>query len=107
MSKKVSLDLLDLSRVIDIYAESQAVQAFDAEMGKERNGKWEKFKGFFARSIQRMGRDAWIGTRKREMVEQIKVGLRSGEYTEESLRSHVMEGTEAIRTEAHLRHEQT
>lgn len=36
MSKKVSLDLLDLSRVIDIYAESQAVQAFDAEMGKER-----------------------------------------------------------------------
>lgn len=36
MSKKVSLDLLDLTRVIDIYAESQAVQAFDAEMGKER-----------------------------------------------------------------------
>ena len=32
----LTLDVLDLTRVIDIYAESQAVQAFDAEMGKER-----------------------------------------------------------------------
>jgi hypothetical protein len=32
----MSLDVLDLTRVIDIYAESRAVQAFDAEMGKER-----------------------------------------------------------------------
>ncbi len=107
MSKSVSLDILDLSRVIDIYAESQAVQAFDAEMGKERKWTFQKVKGFFARSLQRMGRDAWIGTKKREMVERIKAGLRSGEYTEDFLRSHVMEGTEAIRTESHLWHEQT
>lgn len=105
--KSVSLDLLDLSRVIDIYAESQAVQAFDTEMGRERNGVFQKVKGFFARSFQRMGRDAWIGTEKRKMVEKIKAGLRTGEYTEESLRTHVIEGTEAISTEAHLRHEQT
>lgn len=104
--KSVWLDLLDLSRVIDIYAESQAVQAFDTEMGRERNGVFQKVKGFFARSFQRMGRDAWIGSKKREMVEKIKTGLRTGEYTEESLRTHVIEGTEAIRTETHLRHEQ-
>lgn len=34
--ESLMLDVLDLTRVIDIYAESQAVQAFDAEMGQER-----------------------------------------------------------------------
>lgn len=65
------------------------------------------FQGFFARSFQRMGRDAWIGTKKREMVEMIKKGLKTGEYTEESLRSHVVDGTGSINTGSQLRHEQT
>lgn len=70
--KSLTLDVLDISRVIDIHAESQAVEAFDAEMGRERNGIFQKMKGFFARSFQRMGRDAWIDTKKREITKNIK-----------------------------------
>jgi hypothetical protein len=34
--KAVRFDVLDISRVIDIYCESRAVEEFDAEMRKER-----------------------------------------------------------------------
>ena len=39
-------------------------------------------KGFFARSFQRMGRDAWIDTKKREISNDIRTGLKNGTYTE-------------------------
>ncbi|MBX9808822.1 hypothetical protein K2X92_00325, partial [Candidatus Gracilibacteria bacterium] len=104
-SSNLALDVLDISRVIDIYAESQAVEAFDNEMGKERKGAFQKMKGFFARSFQRMGRDAWIDTKKRENISIIKIGLNNGTYSEEFLREHVLSGDIGITSNAHLNHE--
>jgi hypothetical protein len=99
------LDVLDLTRVIDIYAESQAVQAFDAEMGKER--KWiRKLTGFFARSWQRIGRDAWIDTKKREYITKVKTELKTGELSEQSLRDHITGGKAGIEDRSYLSHEQ-
>ena len=53
-----------------------------------------------------MGRDAWIDTKKREYIAQVKTGLKNGEYTEDSLREHVTSGDTGIRESAHLVHEE-
>lgn len=98
-------NVLDISRVIDIYAESRAVEAFDAEMGKERVGALQKIKGFFARSFQRMGRDAWIESQKRLFIKKTETELKNGEITEDYLRTHVVSGIEGIETDAHLSQE--
>ena len=92
----LTLDVLDLTRVIDIYAESQAVQAFDAEMGKERKWAFQKIGGFFARSWQRIGRDAWIDTKKREYITKVKTELKTGKLSEQSLRDHITGGKAGI-----------
>lgn len=101
----MQFNVLDISRVIDIYAESRAVEAFDEEMGKGREGVLQKVKGFFARSFQRMGRDAWIESQKRILVEKTRAELKNGEITEDYLRAHVESGIEGIAAEAHLSQE--
>ncbi len=100
-----SLDILDLSPLIDIYAESEAVEAFDNEMGKERKWFFQNMKGFFARSFQRMGRDAWIDSKKRELIQDIRAGLKNGTYTESFLREHISAGDQGIVENAYLAHE--
>lgn len=98
----LGLDILDIKRVIDIYAEGRSVEEFDAKMRKDRSF----LSGFFARSILRMGRDAWIDSRKRELIAEIEAGLKTGRYTEGFLRSHVESGDQGIVENAHLKHEE-
>ena len=53
-----------------------------------------------------MGRDAWIDTKKREYINNVKEGLKNGTYTESFLREHVASGDQAIVHDAHLVHEE-
>jgi hypothetical protein len=101
----LSLDVLNLDQLIDIYAESRAVEDFEASMRTERQGFLGKVSGFFHRSVNRLGRDGYIGTKKREFVAEIKSGLQKGQYTEEFLRSHVRNSDAGIVEKAYLEHE--
>lgn len=53
-----------------------------------------------------MGRDAWIDTKKRELVGSIKADLDRGFYTEDFLREHSISGDVGIDQEAYLNHEE-
>lgn len=58
------------------------------------------------RGLQRMGRDAWIGSTKRAIIEEIKMKLKTGEYSETSLREQVQNGDTSIMDRSYLAHEQ-
>lgn len=53
-----------------------------------------------------MGRDAWIGSTKRAIIEEIKMKLKTGEYSETSLREQVQNGDTSIMDRSYLAHEQ-
>lgn len=63
-------------------------------------------KGFFARSWQRIGRDAWIDSKKREYTTKVKTELKTGQIGEQSLRDHIESGTAGIEDQSYLSHEQ-
>lgn len=103
----LNLDVLDLSRVIDICAEIKAVEAYEEMMRK--SSEWNLFQKaswFFKRSFYRMWRDAWIESKKREHIKDIENWLNSGEYSEESLRQHILNADRWIEEKAFLSHEE-
>ncbi|MDD2871484.1 MAG: hypothetical protein PHS49_05845 [Candidatus Gracilibacteria bacterium] len=105
--KSISFDVLDLSTVIDIYAEMKAVEAFDKEMRDSKTGGlFKKIGGFFKRSFQRMGRDAWIDSQKKKYIDEVNEGLDKGIYTEDSIRNHVLSSDKGIENKAFLSHEE-
>lgn len=103
----ISLDILDLSRVIEINAEIRAVEAFDKEMRDSKTGHlFKKIGWFFKRSFQRMWRDAWIDSQMNRYIEEIENWLNTGVYTEKSLRDHVISADKWIEQKAYLSHEE-
>lgn len=103
---ELQMDILDLSSVIDFYAELKAVENFEEEMARSKNTNlfW-KIKWFFRRSFQRMWRDAWIDAKKRIYIKDIKNGLENWEYKEEFLLNHIKWAEKWIIEKSYLNYE--
>lgn len=104
----VSLDVLDLSRVIDICAEHKAMENFDEEMRKLKEWSWLKRNTiwFLSRSIKRMWRDAWIDSEKRRIKKEIEQWLQNWKYTEAKLEEQARASSVWIENKTYLEYEQ-
>jgi hypothetical protein len=103
----VSLDIIDLSTIIDIYAEMQAVDEYDDMMKK--SWEWWLFKKigwFFKKSFYRMWRDAWIESKKRQNIKQLQEWLKNWTYTHQALEEHVKAWIKWIDEKSYLKHEE-
>lgn len=105
--KTVTLDLANLNRTIEIYAEMRAVEEYDKMMREKKGVGLGIIAGFFKRGIHRLGRSAWIDSKKREEIREIEAGLKTGRYTVEFLERYAGGVTQGINTESYLVHEKT
>lgn len=103
----VDFDVLDVSTAIDISAEIEAVEAYEELM--RTAWEWWMFKKvwwFFKKSFYRMWRDAWIESKKRQIIKWLNDWLKKGEYTHASLEAHVRAWIEWVANKAYLQHEE-
>lgn len=103
----LSLDILDLSGAIDIFAEMKAVEGFDKEIRDSK--QWNMFQKvwwFFMRSFQRMWRDAWIDSKKKKYINEINEWLANWIYSESSIREYILSADKWIAEKAFLSHEE-
>lgn len=104
----LDLDILDLSKAIDVYAEFQAIENYEAMMRQPQKwGMFSKVWGFMKRSFLRMGREAWIDTEKRQMIKKYQSDLKSGNLSSETLQEIITQGKKSIDQKTYLEHEVT